>query len=177
VWQYADEKLTSSKWQSHIKFISSNSKLHKTQWFSWRKFTFSWFIANNAMWDQWFCIYNIRSRQWVETDRKEKKSASKEMSSCSYSERDSSAAKLRHQQATCQWFFWLRDWLYLFYIKAHSIHSLHQAVCRELPQHNDVEEEYSLRAFEYLYWEDGTEASQLCMQCRDSILPDAQKLF
>jgi hypothetical protein len=40
---------------------------------------------------------------------------------------------------------------YTFYIEAHSIHSLHQAVCRELPQHNDVEEKHLLRAFEHLY--------------------------
>jgi hypothetical protein len=50
---------------------------------------------------------------------------------------------------------------YIFYIEAHSIHSLHQAVCRELSQHNDVEEKHLLRAFEHLYWEDSTEASQL----------------
>jgi len=176
VWQYADEKLTSSKWQSHIKFISLNLKLCRIWWPSWRKFIFSWFIANNAMWDWWFCVYNTRFRQWVETDRKEKRSASKETLFCIYSERDLSAAKLRHQWATCQWFFWLRGWLYFFYIEAHSIHSLYQAICRELSQHNDVEEEHLLRAFKHLYWEDSTEASQLCTQHRDSVLPDAQKL-
>jgi len=114
------------------------------------------------MWDWWFCIYNTRFRQWVETDRKEKKSASKETSSCICSERDSSAAKLRHWQAVCQWPFWSEGWSYFFYIKAHSIYSLYQAVCRELPQHND-EEEHLLRVFEHLYWKDSTEASQLCM--------------
>ena len=98
------------------------------------------------------------------------------MSSCICSEIDSSAAKLRHWQVACWWFFWPEDWLYFFYIEAHSIHSLHQAVCRELPQHNDVEEEHLLRAFEYLYWKDDTEASQLCMQCRDSVSPDVWKL-
>jgi len=128
------------------------------------------------MWDQWFCIYNTRFKQWVETDRKEKRSASKEMLSCICLEKDSSAAKSRRWQAACQWLFWLKDWLYFFYIEAHSIHSLYQAVCRELSQHNDVEEKHLLRAFKHLYWEDSTEASQLCMQCRDSILSDAQKL-
>jgi hypothetical protein len=34
-----------------------------------------------------------------------------------------------------------------------------------------------LRAFEHLYWEDSTEASQLCTQCRDSVLPDAQNFL
>ncbi len=176
VWQYADKKSAPSKQQSHIEFISSNSKLCEIWWPSWRKFTFSWFLANNAMWDWWFRIYNIRFRQWVETDRKEKRSASKETSSCICAERDQSAAKSRCWQVACWWPFWLKGWLYLFYIEAHSIHSLHQVVCRELPQHNDVEEKHLLRAFEHLYWEDNTEASQLCMQCRDSVLPDAWKL-
>jgi len=128
------------------------------------------------MWDQWFCVYDTRSRQWVKTDRKEKGSASKEMSFCVYSEKDQSAAKLRRQQVTCQWLFWSEGWLYLFYIEAHSIHSLHQAVCRELPQHNNVEEKHLLRAFEHLYWEDSTEASQLCTQHRDSVSSDVWKL-
>jgi hypothetical protein len=30
--------------------------------------------------------------------------------------------------------------------------------------------------FEHLYWEDGTEASQLCTHSRDSVSSDAQKL-
>jgi len=98
------------------------------------------------------------------------------MSSYICSERDSSAAKLRCWQAACWWPFWLRDWLYLFYIRAHSIHSLYQAICREPPQYNDVEEKHLLRAFEYLYWEDSTKASQLCTQHRDSVSSDAWKL-
>jgi len=98
------------------------------------------------------------------------------MLSCICSEKDSSAVKSRHWWAACWWLFWLEDWLYLFYIEAHSIHSLYQAICRELPQCNDVEEKHLLRAFEHLYWEDSTETSQLCMQCRDSVSPDAQKL-
>jgi hypothetical protein len=98
------------------------------------------------------------------------------MSSCICSEKDQSAAKSRCWQAACQWPFWSEDWTYFFYIEAHSIHSLHQAVCRELPQHNDVEEKHLLRAFEHLYWEDSTEASQLCTQHRDSVSSDAWKL-
>jgi len=128
------------------------------------------------MWDQWFHIYDTRSRQWVETDKKEKKSASKETSSYICSERDSSAAKSRCQWATCWWSFWSEDWSYFFYIEAHLIHSLHQAVCRELPQHNDVEKKHLLRVFEHLYWKDSTEASQLYMQHRDNISPDVWKL-
>jgi len=170
VWQYADKKLTPSKWWSHIKFISLNLKAHRIWWPSWRKFIFSWFIANNVTEDQWFCVYDTRFRQWVETDKKEKRSASKEMSSCICSERDLSAAKSRHWQAACWWPFWLEGWLYFFYIKAHLIHSLHQAICRELSQHNDVEEKHLLKAFEHLYWEDSTKASQLCTQHRDSVI-------
>ncbi len=176
MWQYADEKSTPSKQQSHIEFISLNSKLCRIWWPPWRKFIFSWFIANNAMWDWWFRVYNTRSRQWVKTDKKEKKSAFKETSSCICSEKDSSAAKLRCWQAACWWTFWPEGWSYFFYIKAHSIHSLYQAVCRELSQHNDVEEKYLLRAFEHLYWKDSMRASQLYTQCRDSVSPDVWKL-
>ncbi len=61
---------------------------------------------------------------------------------------------------------------YISSISEHTQFSLYQAVCRELPQHNDVEEKYLLRVFEHLYWEDNTEASQLCTQHRDSISSD-----
>jgi hypothetical protein len=44
--------------------------------------------------------------------QKEKESASKEMSSCICSEKDSSAAKSRCWQAACQWLFWSEGWLY-----------------------------------------------------------------
>jgi hypothetical protein len=71
---------------------------------------------------------------------------------------------------------WLRDWLYLFYIEAHSIHSLIKQSAE-----NYLSTMMLKKTFAQSIWtsilKDDTEASQLCMQHRDSISSDAQNFL
>jgi hypothetical protein len=67
-----------------------------------------------------------------------------------------------------------QSWSYL-YIEAHSIHSLHQALQRTTSAQWCWRETFAQSIWTSILRR-CTEASQLCMQHRDSILPDAQKL-